>query len=46
MEASSADKRLLRPLHGSLDLRRCRNCRAVIDLSAQAPMIAEPLASV
>lgn len=46
MEASSADVRLLRPVQGELDLRSCRNCCAVIDLSKGAPMIAEPLASV
>lgn len=45
MEASPADMRLLRPVHGELDLRCCRNCQAVIDLSADAPMIAEALAS-
>jgi len=46
MEASASDRRLLQPMQVSDDLRRCRNCRAVIDLSTQLPLIAEPLASV
>lgn len=46
MEASRADDRLLRPLPDAANLRRCRNCQAVIDLSSRAPMIADPLASV
>lgn len=46
MEASKTDRRLLRPVLGETDLRCCRNCRAVIDLSSEAPMIAQALASV
>ena len=45
MEASVVDGRLLQPVDGQRPgVRRCRNCQALIDVSAPTPRIEASLA--